>query len=69
MLFYAGPDQIIPLTGLLGTVFGIALVFWSKIVIFFDKAMKSDANRVACGEINEIFRRKDPSALLGTNTP
>jgi hypothetical protein len=41
MLFYAGPDQIIPLTGLLGTVFGIALVFWSKIVIFFDKAINS----------------------------
>jgi hypothetical protein len=37
MLLYAGPDQIIPLTGILGTAFGIALVFWSKIVIFFDK--------------------------------
>lgn len=41
MLFYAGPDQIIPLTGILGTLFGFALVFWSKIVIFFDRLINS----------------------------
>ena len=41
MLFYAGPDQIIPLTGLLGTLFGMALVFWSKIVIFYHKLADS----------------------------
>ena len=41
MLFYAGPDQIIPLTSLLGTAFGMALVFWSKIVILYHKLADS----------------------------
>jgi hypothetical protein len=33
MLLYVGPDQLIPLSGFLGTVFGLALIFWGKIVI------------------------------------
>lgn len=45
MLFYAGPDQIIPLTGLLGTAFGMALVFWSKIVIWYHKFADSHWRR------------------------
>jgi hypothetical protein len=31
MLFYVGPDQFIPLTGFIGTVVGMALIFWGKI--------------------------------------
>ncbi len=31
MLFYVGPDQIIPLSGFLGTVAGLALIFWGKL--------------------------------------
>ena len=45
MLFYAGPDQIIPLTSLLGTLFGMALVFWSKIVILYHKLADSFRGR------------------------
>lgn len=41
MLYYAGPDQIIPLTSILGTLFGMALVFWSKIVILYHKLADS----------------------------
>ncbi len=37
MLLYVGPDQIIPLSGALGTVVGLALVFWGKIVQGFHK--------------------------------
>ncbi len=37
MLLYVGPDQIIPLSGALGAVVGLALVFWGKIVQAFQK--------------------------------
>jgi len=32
MLLYVGPDQIVPLSGFLGTVAGLALIFWGKLV-------------------------------------
>ncbi len=32
MLLYVGPDQIIPLSGFLGTAVGLALIFWGKLV-------------------------------------
>lgn len=32
MLLYVGPDQIIPLSGFLGTAAGLALMFWGKLV-------------------------------------
>ncbi len=32
MLIYVGPDQIIPLSGALGTIAGLALIFWHKVV-------------------------------------
>lgn len=31
-MFYVGPDQIIPLSGVLGTLAGLALIFWHKVV-------------------------------------
>ena len=35
MILYVGPDQLIPLSGFLGTVFGLALIFWGKLMIGF----------------------------------
>jgi hypothetical protein len=32
MLLYVGPDQFVPLSGFLGTVAGLALIFWGKLV-------------------------------------
>ena len=37
MLFYAGPDQIIPLASALSTVIGVALIFWGRLVQAFRK--------------------------------
>jgi hypothetical protein len=31
MLLYVGPDQLVPLSGFLGTVAGLVLIFWSKL--------------------------------------
>ena len=32
ILYYVGPDQIIPLSGFIGTVVGLALMFWGRIL-------------------------------------
>ncbi len=30
--WYAGPDQIMPIATFLGTVFGVAMIFWNKLL-------------------------------------
>ena len=32
MLLYVGPDQIIPLSGFIGTIAGLTLMFWGKLI-------------------------------------
>jgi hypothetical protein len=32
MIVYVGPDQLIPLSGFLGTVVGIVLLFWGRVL-------------------------------------
>lgn len=32
MILYVGPDQLIPLSGVFGTIFGLALMFWGKVL-------------------------------------
>jgi hypothetical protein len=32
MILYVGPDQLIPLSGFLGTVVGLALMFWGRVL-------------------------------------
>lgn len=36
-LLYVGPDQILPLTSILGAIGGALLIFWRHIVGFFRK--------------------------------
>lgn len=37
MTIYIGPDQVLPLSGILGTVLGLALMFWGKLQEVFRK--------------------------------
>lgn len=37
MLLYVGPDQLIPFSGLVGTIIGLALIFWGKLMQVFRK--------------------------------
>ena len=37
VVLYVGPDQIMPLTSVLGAIAGIALMFWNRIVGLFVK--------------------------------
>lgn len=32
MILYVGPDQIIPLSGFIGTAIGLVLIFWGKLL-------------------------------------
>jgi len=37
MMIYIGPDQVLPLSGFLGTVIGLALMFWGRLLVVFRK--------------------------------
>lgn len=37
VILYVGPDQIMPLTSVLGALAGIALMFWNRLVGLFVK--------------------------------
>ena len=37
MMIYVGPDQVIPLSGILGMAAGFGLMFWGKVLQGFRK--------------------------------
>jgi hypothetical protein len=39
VVLYIGPDQIMPLTSVLGAIVGVALMFWNRIVGFAHKCV------------------------------
>jgi hypothetical protein len=38
--FYGGPDQLMPLTSSLAAIFALALMFWGKVLVAFDKVVR-----------------------------
>lgn len=54
ILLYVGPDQILPLTSILGAIGGAMLIFWRHIVGFFKR-------------VGSIFSKKKETAE-GENT-
>ncbi len=36
-VFYGGPDQIIPIASALSTIFGVALIYWGKLMNLYRK--------------------------------
>lgn len=40
ILLYAGPDQILPLVSILGTIVGILLIWWRRFVVLIRKAWR-----------------------------
>ncbi|MBI3484378.1 MAG: hypothetical protein HY012_04410 [Acidobacteria bacterium] len=53
MLLYVGPDQLIPLSGIFGTVFGLALMFWGKVMQGYRKLSSLLTSRSAAEEKSE----------------
>lgn len=39
VFLYIGPDQIMPLTSILGAIVGVALMFWNRLVGLFHKCL------------------------------
>jgi hypothetical protein len=37
MILYIGPDQVLPLSGVLGVIAGFALMFWGKLQDLYRK--------------------------------
>ena len=50
MLLYVGPDQIIPLTGFIGTAAGLALIFWGKLAQGVRKVASFFTSKRSAGE-------------------
>jgi len=49
MTLYVGPDQIVPLSGVVGTLVGLALMFWGRLM-------------VALRKVTTFFTSKDDNA-------
>ena len=47
VLLYVGPDQLMPLTSILGAIVGVALIFWNKIVTLTRKGLSLFSRRGA----------------------
>lgn len=39
-LAYVGPDQILPLTSVLGAIVGVLLIFWRYVVALFRRVVQ-----------------------------
>jgi hypothetical protein len=44
-LLYAGPDQLLPLASILGTIIGILMIGWQRVVGFMRNAFNSVMQR------------------------
>lgn len=41
IFLYAGPDQILPLVSILGTIVGILLIWWRRFVVLIRKGWRA----------------------------
>lgn len=37
MILYIGPDQVMPISSVLGTLVGVVLIFWNKLVVLLSR--------------------------------
>ncbi|MDX2119762.1 MAG: hypothetical protein SF070_01740 [Gemmatimonadota bacterium] len=44
LALYVGPDQLLPLTSILGAIGGALMIFWRQVTGFFKKIFKRTAN-------------------------
>jgi hypothetical protein len=58
---YVGPNQIIPLSGFLGTAFGFVLMFWGKILRGVQKLVGLFSSKSAAAEKRSVNSRTPAS--------
>lgn len=61
VVLYIGPDQIMPLTSVLGAAFGLALMFWNRLVILTRRSWAFFSSRGRAGTSN-LLQRPDSTA-------
>lgn len=44
LALYVGPDQLLPLTSILGAIGGAIMIFWRQVTGFFKKLFKRTAD-------------------------
>jgi hypothetical protein len=49
-LLYVGPDQILPLTSILGAITGFLLLFWQRFVALVQRAYRAITGRSAAAK-------------------
>lgn len=45
-LLYAGPDQILPIVSILGTIIGVLLIWWQRFIMLVKKSWRFVARRI-----------------------
>jgi hypothetical protein len=50
MGIYIGPDQVMPVSSVLGTLIGLILLFWNKLILLFGRITGRPAPKREGGE-------------------
>ena len=53
MLLYVGPNQILPLSGFLGTIGGLAAIFWGWLFNIFRRLFNRNSTHEGPGDKDE----------------
>ena len=63
-LLYAGPDQILPLVSIIGTIIGFLLIWWRRLVMLMRKAARAISRRPEPAATPEPAAKLDPAVSL-----
>ncbi|HWP43123.1 MAG TPA: hypothetical protein VNO14_07815 [Blastocatellia bacterium] len=60
LLLYTGPDQILPLMSIIGTIIGVLLIWWQRFVMLVKKGWRFLSARMQSKD-----KKLEPSAKKG----
>jgi hypothetical protein len=63
-LLYSGPDQILPLVSILGTIISFLLIMWRRLVMLMRKAARVISRRPEPAPAPEPTAKLDPAVSL-----
>jgi hypothetical protein len=67
ILLYAGPDQILPLVSIIGTIIGVLLIWWQRFVLLVKRARRFLISRTKSGKVqsSNVQPEQPPADLQG----
>lgn len=63
-LLYAGPDQILPLVSILGTIVGFLLIWWRRLIMLIRKAVRYFSRKPQPTASPEPSAKLEPAVTL-----